>query len=313
MRMLTRKRLELAHEAVAVARLQLRIDVLFDLVEPQLFEAFDLGARERLLLETPERRPAPQGERVRDATFGDQPLESLQVQLKRTYSSGYGIQLSYTWQDANSIADDAYQVFYNRTLGYGREDNIPDHQLVAAQNYDIPLGRGRRYGQNLNRAVDAVLGGWNVSGTTTFYSGLPFTPQLNGIAGRPYTGPNNRPDVGTGDPYAANQSRDQWLNVGPNGALSSAFAIPAVNTFGNYGNNTLRGPIFINQDVSLAKSFPITERLRVQMRGEAYNIFNHANLGLPNSNVNGNNAGTITAIAFGSTMRRLQFAMRLDF
>ena len=83
MRMLTRKRLELAHEAVAVARLQLRIDVLFDRVEPQLFEAFDLGARERLLLETPERCTAPQGERVRDATFGDQPLESLQVQLIR--------------------------------------------------------------------------------------------------------------------------------------------------------------------------------------------------------------------------------------
>jgi len=239
--------------------------------------------------------------------------KSLQVQLKRTYASGYGIQLSYTWQDANSIADDAYQVYRNRTLGYGREDSIPDHQLVAAQNFDIPFGRGRRYGQNLNRAVDAILGGWNISGTTTFYSGLPFTPELNGIAGRPYTGPNNRPDVGTGDPYAANQSRAQWLNVGPNNTVSSAFAIPAVNTFGNYGFNTLRGPIFINQDISLAKSFPITERLRAQVRGEAYNIFNHANLALPNTNVNGNNAGTITAIAFGSTMRRLQFAMRLDF
>src|SRR5207302_876385 len=108
-------------------------------------------------------------------------------------------------------------------------------------------------------------------------------------------------------------SRAQWLNVGAGNAISGAFAVPNANTYGNFGFNTLRGPIFINQDLSLAKSFAITERLKWQLRGEAYNLFNHANLGLPNTNVNGSGAGVITALASGYQMRRLQFAARLDF
>jgi hypothetical protein len=237
---------------------------------------------------------------------------SLQATLKRNFAKGYGIQLNYTWQDAQSDNDN-YAVLFNRPLGRGRSPNIPDHQITAAQNFDIPFGRGRAFGNNSPKVVDLIAGGWNISGTTTFYSGLPFTPNLNNRAGAPYTGPNGRPDVGTGDPYAADQNRDHWLSVGPNGSLSSAFVVPAVNAFGNYGFNTLRGPIFINQDISLAKSFHLTEKLRYQLRGEAYNIFNHTNLNTPNTNVNGNNAGQITSIAYGYNMRRLQFAMRLDF
>jgi Carboxypeptidase regulatory-like domain/TonB dependent receptor len=240
---------------------------------------------------------------------------SLQVQVKRTYAAGLGIQASYTWQDSVVDNSDAYTFNYDRPLGRGRANWIPDHQLIVALNYNLPFGRGRKYGANMNRFVDYALGGWNISGSTTFYTGLPFTPTIGdpGSAVRPNTGPGSRPDKGSGSPYASHQSRDQWLNVGPGGTLSSAFVIPADNTFGNYGFNTLRGPIFINQDVSLAKSFRITERLAWQIRGEAYNLFNHTNLALPNSNVNGSTPGVITGISPNSTMRRLQFAARLDF
>ncbi|MCU1259032.1 MAG: Outer rane receptor for ferrienterochelin and colicin [Bryobacterales bacterium] len=241
---------------------------------------------------------------------------SLQVQLKRTFSAGYGVQASYTWQDAVSDNSDAYTILYNRPLGRGRENAIPDHELTIAQNYDIPFGKGRRYGKSLNPYVDYALGGWSLSGVTVFYSGLPFSPNINvyppGVI-RPNQGPGNRPDKGTGSPYASNQNRDHWLNVNPDGSLSSAFKIPANNTYGNYGFNTLRGPIFINQDLSVAKNFALTEQFRLQLRGEFYNLFNHTNLGPVNGNVNGNNAGNITSIAFGSTMRRLQFALRLEF
>jgi hypothetical protein len=217
-----------------------------------------------------------------------------------------------------------YTFNYNRPLGRGRLDWIPDHQLTIAQNWNVPFGRGRKFGANTNRLVDSVLGGWNLSGVTIFYSGMPITPTIgsyptiNGVQPtRPYTGPAGRPNIGTGDPYAANQSRDQWFNINPNGSLSSAFAVPADNTFGNYGYNTLRGPIFINQDATLSKNFRLTERLSWQLRGEAYNLFNHTNLALPQggqtANVSGAGAGQITAIAPGSNMRRLQFAMRLDF
>jgi carboxypeptidase family protein/TonB-dependent receptor-like protein len=246
---------------------------------------------------------------------------SLQAQLRRNFAGGLGLQVSYTWQDSVVDAQNDYTLQYNRALGRGRANWIPDHQLIVALNYNIPFGRGRKYGANMNRFLDYAVGGWNIDGSTTFYTGLPFTPQINSYPEgtvRPYTGPNNRPDKGSGDPYASDQNRDHWLNVGPGGTLSSAFVIPADNTFGNYGYNTLRGPIFINQDMALAKNFRITERLSWQLRGEAYNLFNHTNLALPGGNsvdvnVNGNNAGVITSINSNSTMRRLQFAARLDF
>ena len=165
----------------------------------------------------------------------------------------------------------------------------------------------------MNQFVDYAIGGWSLSGVTTFYSGLPFTPNLNGLSNRPNQGPGGRPDKGSGDPYSSDQNRDHWLNTNADGSLSSAFAIPAANTFGNFGFNTLRGPIFINQDLSTSKNFRLNERFRMQLRGEAYNLFNHANLGLPNTNVNGNNPGQITGLAYGYQMRRLQFALRLDF
>lgn len=244
---------------------------------------------------------------------------SLQVQLKRSFRGGYATQVSYTWQDAVSDAADDYDFNYNRALGRGRQNAISDHALTIAQNFNIPFGRGRTFGSNINRFVDAAIGGWNLSGVTTFYSGLPFTPNIGnaGSAIRPDVGPGNRPDIGTGSPYAANQSRASWLNVAAGSALSSAFVLPANNTYGNYGFNTLRGPIFINQDVNLSKDFHVTEKLRWQIRAEAYNLFNHTNLGLPSnsttSNINGSNAGVITQLAFGSQMRRLQLATRFDF
>jgi len=173
----------------------------------------------------------------------------------------------------------------------------------------------------MNRALDAVVGGWDLSGVTSFYSGLPFTPNFSAYPStypgttvpvvRPYTGPNNRADVGSGDPYAQNQSRDAWINP-------AAFAIPANGTFGNYPFNSLRGPIFVNQDANVSKNFKVTEKMTWQIRAEAYNLFNHTNLGLFGNNgtdttANINNGGSIGQISLGSTMRRLQFAMRLDF
>lgn len=246
---------------------------------------------------------------------------SLQVQLKRQFKAGYAAQVSYTLQDAVGDAADAYDFLYNRSLGRGRENNISDHALTIAQNFNIPFGRGRKFGHDINRAVDAVLGGWDLAGVTVFYSGQPITPTLGDTTGsaRPDVGPGSRPSIGTGSPYAANPNRNDWFSSGTGlSGLSPAFVLPPSNVFGNYGFNTLRGPIFINQDLNISKNFKVTERLKWQIRAEAYNVFNHTNLGTPGvngltTNVNGSNPGLINQIAFGSTMRRLQFATRFDF
>jgi len=242
--------------------------------------------------------------------------DSFQASVKVRQLAGYTLQGSYTYQVAQGDgygSANSYTFLYDRALGWGNQDYIAHHQLTLSQSFDIPFGRGRKWGANMNRFVDFALGGWNVSGITTFYSGLPFTPAIGTFPSdysRPDVGPNDRPDLGSGDPYkGAVGNRNQWFV----GGLGSTFLLPAQNSFGNYPVNSLYGPHFINQDLSLAKSFAFTERVRFTLRTDAVNAFNHTNLGMPNSNVTDQFAGQITGLASQYQMRRLQFSGRIDF
>jgi len=185
--------------------------------------------------------------------------------------------------------------------------------LTLAQTYDIPYGRGRKYGASLSKGADLALGGWTLSGITTYYSGFGFSPTLENYGsqgGQPNQGPNNRPNIGSGDPYAGAQgNRNQWFV----GGIGGAFLIPAANTFGNYPINTLFGPHFIQQDLTIAKTFRLSERLGFTLRTDARNAFNHTNLGSPNGDVQSPSAGQITGLAGGAFMRSLQFSGTLKF
>lgn len=241
--------------------------------------------------------------------------DSLQVMFKVNAAAGYTLQGNYTYQLAQGDgygSDQSYTFLYNRKLGWGNADNIPTKQFILAQNYEIPFGRGRKYGGHINRFVDLALGGWNLAGITSFYSGIPFNPSLGGTHTAP-VGPNDRPNIGSASPFSGAQgNRNQWY-VG--GLTSGAFTLPANDTFGNYPINTLYGPHFINQDVSLSKSFALTERFRFTLRADATNAFNHTNLGQPNTNILDTNAGQITNTAFGGAylMRRMQFSGRVSW
>ncbi len=238
--------------------------------------------------------------------------DSLQMTLDKRFSRGYTLNANYALQKAQGDQD-GWAFLYNRPLGYSESGDFSRHQFTAAQTLEIPFGKGRHFGSSINRGVDAVLGGWMVSGVTVFYSGRPFTPNIGDFptgSVRPNAGPSGRPDKGSGDPFkGAKGNRDQFFV----GGLGTAFLVPANNTFGNYRPNTLHGPIFINQDLSLAKSFAVTERMKLQLRAEAFNAFNHTNLGDPNNNVTSPNVGQITGLAPNYEMRRMQFALRLDF
>jgi hypothetical protein len=238
---------------------------------------------------------------------------SFQLQIDKRYSGGLTFTSNYTYQKAVGDSGDSFTFLYNRPLGRGDRDNITRQQFVFAPSWEIPFGRGRKYGSNMNRAMDYALGGWNIGGITTMYSGRPFTPNIGDIpstAVRPNAGPSNRPDQGSKSPYEGAQGdRRQWFV----GGLGSAFLLPANNTFGNFPLNGMRGPKFVNQDLSLAKNFALTEKFRFSLRGEAFNAFNHTNLGDPESNVTSPSAGRISGLAPSYEMRRLQFALRLDF
>jgi outer membrane receptor protein involved in Fe transport len=240
---------------------------------------------------------------------------SFQGLVKIAGAGGYTLTGNYTWQSSQGDGwggNEAYTFLYDRPLGWGNNPNIPHQQIVVAQTWNIPFGRGRKWGSNVARPIDWVLGGWNVSGVTSIYSGIPFMPTLEnyGSGIQPYTGPNNRPDVGSGSPYPGTKNRNQWIVGCPAGSCTTGpYLFPASNAFGNYPVNTLYGPWFFDQDASVMKQFSITERLKFTLRTDARNAFNHTNLATPNADVQSGTVGRITGLAFGGgNMRLLQYS-----
>ncbi len=107
----------------------------------------------------------------------------------------------------------------------------------------------------------------------------------------------------SGDPNLSSPSADRWFNT-------AAFAFPAPGTFGNAGRNILRGPGYQNVNASLVKNTSLTERLNLQFRAEAFNLFNHPNLNLPDNFLGSPTFGRITS---ARDPRHLQFGVKLLF
>jgi hypothetical protein len=154
-----------------------------------------------------------------------------------------------------------------------------------------------------NRFAEALLGGWNFRGITTFETGLPFSPSLNNTANL-NSDMSTRPDL-IGNPYAGiNQSRNSWFNP-------AAYAAPGLYLFGTAGNNSLRGPNLFQMDLSLDKSFVMAEKYRLEFRWEVFNSLNRTNLALPVTAIDNGAAGIIQDIT--SPMRNMQFGLHLTF
>lgn len=239
--------------------------------------------------------------------------DALQIRAEQRYGYGLTASFNYTLQRALGDDGDAYTFNYNRALGWGSKEFMARQFASIPINYELPFGKGRKFFTNAGRLGDSLIGGWQVNATSYITSGRPLTPVANSFptgAIRPNAGPGSRVDIGTGDPYAgALHNRDQWYK----GGLGSAFLVPKDNTFGNYPFRSFYGPGFYNQDLSVAKIFPIKERWRLQFRTEAFNVWNHTTLADPNMDVTSPEAGKITDLAPGQQMRRLQFALRMDF
>jgi hypothetical protein len=241
---------------------------------------------------------------------------SLQATVKVQALQGWTLQGSYTYQrqwGGGWGYDSNYYFLYDRAAGDGYSNTIPRGQIGLAQTYEIPYGHGKKFGSSMSKPVDAVLGGWTISGITTYYTGFGFSPSLENYGsqgGQPNQGPNNRPNIGTGDPYAgAKGNRQQWFV----GGIGTTFMIPSANTFGNYPINTLFGPHFIQQDLTLSKTVRFSEKIGLTLRADSSNAFNHTNLGGPNGDVQSPSAGEITGLAGGGSMRRMQFSATIKF
>jgi hypothetical protein len=169
----------------------------------------------------------------------------------------------------------------------------------------LPFGKGRRFWTDASGWREGFLGGWQFSGITTIYSGLPFSPSLSNNASL-NSDMSLRPNK-NGDPTAGvNQNRNQWFNA-------SVYSVPAPFSFGNASRNSLVGPNLIVASWALDKTFNITESKHLQFRWEVFNVFNKTNLGQPNNAVDTAQAGVINDLNPSAPMRNMQFGMHFRF
>ncbi len=158
---------------------------------------------------------------------------------------------------------------HNPRLDYGLSDFDVNHRFVASAVYQLPVGRGKRYGNDMNKAADFALGGWQVTAITTFQKGFPFSVLCNDNFGLLLSFTQRCNQVG--DP-GNEHSVNRWFNT-------AAFVQPLAGQFGNSGRDIIRGPGINNWDVGIGKDFKFTERTAFQFRVEAFNVFNHHQYG----------------------------------
>jgi hypothetical protein len=237
----------------------------------------------------------------------DNRYNALQTKFE-TRLPGLDILAHYTWSSIKNNDGDYF--IHNRALGRGPASFDRAHVFFFTEVWDLPIGRGKRFLGGTSKGLDYVIGGWQVNSTTSWQSGLPFTPTVSGTNCSVNAGPC-RPDR-VGNPDVSSPDRNQWFQGGV--GSDSPWAKAAAGEFGNAKRGSLRGPSFFQSDLSVFKKFGLTENVRVEFRAEAFNIFNHVNLGLPNSQVDDVNAGKITGLQFpNAKMRQWQFGARLVF
>jgi hypothetical protein len=261
---------------------------------------------------------------------------SLQAKFSRNFK-GVNFLAHYTY---SKILDyDSSYFAVNPGVSYGPGDYDRRHSIAAAAVWALPIGRNRAIGGNMGRAADSILGGWSLTTITTWYSGLPFSPEYRGgdcvtdlrsesfadppcIANRvgPVTILGNRSQYFTTTSGAALTTANGYLcGIDANGNPAPGPSIgpwqrPGCGQIGNAGRNSLRGPDFFDGDFSLIKEISVTDRVALRLRADAFNLFNKVNLGMPNPVVDAaTQAGAITASAPGAVQRQFEFSAKVIF
>lgn len=246
----------------------------------------------------------------------DNNYNSLQLKVIRRFAQGFSLNANYTY--GKVLNHDATQILFNDKLGYGPPTFDRTHTLIVSSLWELPFGRGKRWGTGWSRALDLVLGGWQINQTTTASSGRPFTPSYRDCGQDQDVG-LCRPSL-VGDPTPSDQNRNQWFIpasqvLTQNGQVSGPWQRPQPGTFGTIGRGALRGPQFFQTDMAFFKNIQITERIKAQFRAEAFNVFNVVNLGIPESCIDCNLAlaGKITSTEPFTIQRQWRWAIRLEF
>ncbi|MEQ1948555.1 MAG: TonB-dependent receptor [Bryobacteraceae bacterium] len=266
-------------------------------------------------------RPYPQWTQITmGATRARSWYNSLQLKYEKQFSRGLYTLASYTYASAMDEAgsyDAGTQPQYLDTFSSerGPQSQTARHRFTWTNVYELPVGRGRKFGANWNRVTDAFLGGWQISNIVTTRTGLPLNVTLSTTGVDPATGknytffnrnggtlrPNRIGDANTGiDPKV---DRLRFLNV-------NGFAVQPVNTPGNSARNVALGPKLFNVNLTLVKRFAVTEGSAIDLRLEAFNLFNNVNFANPATTFGVASFGQITS---AGDARQIQVAVRYRF
>jgi len=233
---------------------------------------------------------------------------SLQVAVNRSMSHGLMLKGAYTYSKAIDYtdADGWAAVGWNWAPVFERNQAAAGfdrtHVLQLGWVYELPFGKGKMMAKN--GVAAAVLGGWNVNGIFSAYTGTPYSISSPGTS---LNAPNNSQ---TADQI--NLTVAQPGKVGP-GQLyfdTSAFAAVTAVRFGTTGRNIMRAPGVLNTDLTVMRTFSIKERLQVSFRGEAFNVANTSHFGTPQTSVTSATFGQITS---ASGERQIRFGLRVQF
>jgi len=260
---------------------------------------------------------------------------SLQVRFQKRPSHYISFEGNYTFSKATdnssagansfitpSLSSGIPQVYDNLKAENSVSANDATHRFVIATIFDVPVGRSRWIGRDMNRVLDGVIGGWTISAFVTFQTGTPISIVM---ANPRLADGNQRPSVVCGAPasgfsyhQAAANGQDiaSGANLDPNSASvfnASCFADPGDQIAGNaprYFSN-LRGDGIHNADLSISKEFIIREGMRLQVRGEFFNFTNTPRFNFPNTSFGDSAFGQVTSTL--NTPRHTQVGLRFEF
>jgi hypothetical protein len=242
-------------------------------------------------------------------TRGNSIYHGMQMQVERRLTKGWQYLASYTWSHTIDDSTGAFggarpQDITNFRLERGNSDQDFRHNFVFSTLYELPFGKGRAFASNLPKALDLIVGGFQVNSIVFLQSGQVFSAFANGAD-------NLRADL-VGDPDAT-IDRGRFFNT-------SAFAtVPRANNGngialrpGTSGRNILRGPARKQIDLSILKNFNVTDVIKVRFGADLFNLTNTAQLANPQNNVSNGDFGNIVNSRFRSS-RQAQFSLRVSF
>jgi hypothetical protein len=227
-------------------------------------------------------------------------LNQLQGGVEKRYSGGLLLTAQYSY--TRLLGTESYQSPINWNDSRGNIAGYRRHVLVSSFVYELPTGAGKMLFTNARGFANGIASGWQISGVISGMSGAPFSPSFTtSVVGSV----GGRPNVVAGQPlYPAERTLSQYFNP-------AAFAVPPSFTFGNAGYNLLWGPGQQNWDLSLVKDTAIRERLTLQLRIDAFSVFNHPTFANPASDIT--NTGSVGRITSAGGNRTVLIGAKLFF